>query len=196
MSDERQERMRELQDNNLIVRVEQVYQLWWRWADFHLYVVSPTMDIRTEPNIILPERIPETGTLEFVYSIHDYGYRLSTSKAEEMYDAGMSMCKLYYTIEKMIFLLVERLKDGGVDTETEVQVAFGGHELPQRKAFESIINLDYNVVITNFDPGAWGDRYLGIAKNLARDGYGYPEKSPRANVYRKARGTEPSKMIR
>ena len=96
-----------------------------------------------------------------------------------MYSAGMSMCKLYYTIEKIIFLLVERLKTGGVSTETEVQVAFSGHELAQRKAFEIIINLNHNVVVTNFDPGIWGERYLQTVKRLADKGYGYPLEAPR-----------------
>ena len=95
------------------------------------------------------------------------------------------MCKLYYTIEKMIFLLVERLKTGGVAAETEVQVAFGGHELAQRKGFESIINLSYNVVVTNFDPGVWGDHYLKMAKRLADKGYGYPSEAPR-DTYRQS----------
>ena len=25
------------------VNVEQIYQLWWHWADFSLYIVSPTI---------------------------------------------------------------------------------------------------------------------------------------------------------
>ena len=111
-----------------------------------------------------------------------------------MYSAGMSMCKLFYTIEKMIYLLIERLKTSGVDAETEVQVAFGGHEIAQRKAFESIINLTYNVVATNFDPGVWGERYLQTVKRLADKGYGYPSEAPRDN-FRKSHVTTP-KMLR
>jgi hypothetical protein len=79
-----------------------------------------------------------------VYTIQDHGYKLSTSKAEDMFSVGLSMCKLYYTIEKMIFLLMERIKTGGIDDQTEVRVSLGGHELAQRKAFESIINLQSN----------------------------------------------------
>ncbi len=161
--------------------LEKVYQLWGHWADFHLFIVSPTIDIISPPLIIPAEIIPDTDELEFVYTIHDHGYKLSTSKAEDMYSAGMSMCKMYYTIEKMIFLLIERLKSGGVSTETEVQIAFGGYELAQRKAFESIINLNYNVVVTNFDPGVWGERYLQTVKRLADKGYGYPSESPRTS---------------
>jgi hypothetical protein len=98
------------------------------------------------------------------------------------------MCKLYYTIEKMIFLLTERLKTGGISVETEVQIAFGGHELAQRKTFESVINLPYNVVVTNFDPGVWGEKYLQTVKRLADKGYGYPPEAPR-DSYRQTPST-------
>ncbi|KTD14614.1 virulence protein LvgA [Legionella gratiana] len=164
--------------NDPVAMVERVYQLWWRWADFQLYIVSPFIDIISPPAIIKPELIPDTDEYEFVYPIHDAGSKLSTSKSVDMLSAGMSMYKLYMTIEKMIYLLVERLKNEGITTETEVQVSFGGHLLAQRKAFESIINLAYNVVVTNFDPGEWGERYLQIVKQNA-DKYGYPPEAPR-----------------
>ncbi len=83
------------------------------------------------------------------------------------------------TIEKMIFLLVERLKSSGIGENTEVQVSFAGHELCQRKAFESIINLSYNIIVTNFDPGVWGEKYLETVKKMAEKGYGYPPEAPR-----------------
>ncbi|CEK11941.1 hypothetical protein [Legionella hackeliae] len=162
-----------------VMLVEQVYQLWWRWADFELFIITPTIHTIDPPLIIKPELIQGTEEHEFVYTIHDYGHRLITSKSSDMYTAGMSNCKLYLTIEKMIYLLVERLKSGGISHETEVQVAFNGHELAQRKAFESIINLSYNVVVTNFDPGTWGERYLQSVKRLADKGYGYPSETPR-----------------
>ncbi len=165
--------------NNPITLMERVYQIWWHWADFHLYVTSPHIDSILPPIIIKPEYIANTDELEFVYDIHDFGSRLSTSKSADMFEAGMSMCKLFYTIEKMISILVERLKSGGVTAEDEVQVAFGGHELSQRKAFESIINLSYNVVVTNFEPGQWGERYLQNVKRIADKGYGYPSEAPR-----------------
>ena len=171
--------------------IEKVYQLWWHWADFQLYIISPTIDAISPPLIIPPERLHNSDELEFVYTIHDHGYKLCTSKGENMYSAGMSMCRLYFTIEKMIFLLVERLKTGGTDFETEVQVAFGGHELAQRKGFESIINLNYNVVVTNFDPGPWGERYLQVVKRLADKGYGYPPAAPR-DTYRQAHAVMPT----
>ncbi|KTD66581.1 virulence protein LvgA [Legionella santicrucis] len=176
--------------NDPVVLVERVYQIWWRWADFQLYIVSPFIDIVSPPAIIKPELIPGTDEYEFVYPIHDSGSKLATSKSVEMYNAGMSMHKLYMTIEKMIYILVERLKKEGVATDTEVQVSFGGHLLPQRKAFESIINLAYNVVVTNFDPGEWGERYLQIVKQNA-DKYGYPPESPR-DTYKQPHKSSPS----
>lgn len=164
--------------NNPITLAERVYQIWWHWADFHLYISSPYIETISPPIIIPPQLIAGTNEYEFVYPIHDSGYKLSTSKGEDMFVAGKSMCKLFYTIEKMISLLIERLKSGGVSTETEVQIAFSGHELSQRKAFESVINLSYNVVVTNFDPGAWGERYLENVKRMA-ERYGYPPEAPR-----------------
>ena len=180
----------ELDASRPIALMENVYQLSWRWADFHIFIISPTIEPFVPQLVIQPDTIPGTNELEFVYPIHDSGNILSTSKGGEMYDAGLSMCKLYYTIEKMIFILVERLKEGGIETATEVKIAIDGHELAQRKGFESIINLNYNVVITNFDPGLWGERYLQIAKRLADKGYGYPPESPRDN-YRQSHASGP-----
>ena len=106
--------------DDAVTRIEMVYQLWWHWADFQLFIINPTIDVISPPLIIPPEHLPGSDELEFVYTIHDHGYKLSTSKAETMYSAGMSMCKLYYTIEKMIYILVERLKTGGVASDVEV----------------------------------------------------------------------------
>jgi hypothetical protein len=88
----------------------------------------------------------------------------------------------------MIYILIERLKNRGTTTDEEVEVAFDGHELPQRKCFDSIINLSYNVVVTNFDPGAWGEKYLASTKSLADLGFGYPPEAPR-DIYRKVHGS-------
>ena len=169
-------------DRDLLSQMTGIYQLWWNWAHFELSVRSPDIAIVSPPELILPE-IMSDGNLEFVYPILDCGYKLSTSKGPDMYSSGMSMCKLFYTIEKIIFILIERLKGGGIDTETEIQIEFDGHQLAQRKAFESVINLSYNVVVTNFDPGAWGERYLSTVKYLAEKGYGYPSGTPR-DIYR------------
>ena len=189
ITDEQRELLRDDEENDLIAQVEKVYQLWERWADFHLFIITPTVDVISPPLIIEPALIPGTHELEFVYPIHDHGFKLSASKGKDIFLAGLSMCKLYYTIEKMIFLLIERLKEGGIDKDTEVEVAFDGHELAQRKCFDSIINLSYNVVVTNFDPGTWGERYLAATKRLADLGYGYPPESPR-DIYRKPHGSQ------
>lgn len=167
----------------LIGNAEIAYRLNWRWASFELYVISPTISPILPPVIIPPAPLTEGDGVEFVYPIFDFGYKLATSKAEEMLSAGMSMCKLYYTIEKMVDLLIQRLKTSGTDTDTEVQVSFEGFIQAQRKAFESIINLSYNVVVTNFEPGEWGEMYLQTIKRLADKGFGYPPEAPR-DAYR------------
>lgn len=178
--------------NEPLVLVERVYQLWRAWADFELFIVSPTIDVIEPPLVLFPEwftdPVNKTEEQEFVYPIHDHGYKLVTSKGMDM--SGMSMCRLFYTIEKIIYLLIERLKSGGVTEDTEVQIAFGGHEIAQRKAFESVINLSWNVVVTNFDPGAWGDAYLQNIKRIADKGYGYPTESPRDH-FRTSHGSSP-----
>ena len=185
-----EERLSLWEEQDPVAMVENVYQLWWHWADFHIVIVSPTIESVSPPQLIKPEQVEETDEFEYVYPIVDYGYKLSTSKAEEMLSAGMSMCKLYYTIEKMVAILIERLRKSGASANTEVQVAFAGHELAQRKAFESIINLSYNVVVTNFDPGAWGQHYLEVVKRLADKGYGYPTEAPR-DSYRHTHSSAP-----
>lgn len=194
-SDELDDERQLMLTDDAVTIVEKIYQIWWHWAEFQLFIITPTIDVISPPLIIPPERLENSDELEFVYPIIDHGSKLCSSKTDEMYSAGMSMCKLYYTIEKMIFLLIERLKSGGISTETEVQVAFGGHELAQRKGFESIINLSYNVVVTNFDPGAWGERYLQTVKRLADKGYGYPSEAPR-DIYRHPRETTPATQKR
>lgn len=171
-------------DFDPVLLVEHVYQIWWHWADFHLYVLTPHIERVSPPIILEPESLPDSNELEFVYPIHDAGYRLSTSKSKDFLSAGMSMCRLFFTIEKMINILISRLESEGTTAQTEVQVAFGGHEIAQRKAFESIINLSYNVVVTNFDPGAWGERYLATVKRMAKE-YGYPPEAPR-DPYKRA----------
>ncbi|MDF1646459.1 MAG: virulence factor [Legionellaceae bacterium] len=170
-------------DFDLLTPIEIVAVLWWRLADFHLYITSPLFERFLTPKVLLPEQLPNSEQYEFVYPIVDFGDQLSTSKGEDGYAAGFSMCKLYFTIEKMIAILIERLKEGGTDEQAEVQIALGGHEYAQRKGFESIINLKYNVVVTNFDPGDWGEKYLENVKQLSEKGYGYPSEAPR-DTYR------------
>lgn len=180
------------QGDDPILLAQQVYTIWGKWGDFHLYISTPVIPPINPPLVIQPELISE-NEYEYVYPIVDSGYKLSTSKALEMYTAGNSMCKLYYTIEKMIAILIERLDSSGVDMETEVQIAFDGYLNSQRKAFESVINLPHNVVVTNFEPGDWGEQYLKTVKLLANKGYGYPPESPRTN-YKQSHQTQPPSM--
>jgi hypothetical protein len=177
-----------------ITRVDLVYQMWRSYADFHIYLIAPLLAPVSPPVQIHPETLASGDGVEFVYTITDFGYKLSTSKAEEMASSGMSMCRMYYTIEKMIAILLERLKtQGGITAETEVQIAFAGHELCQRKGFEVIINLPYNFVVTNFDPGPWGEVYLKRVKSLA-DKFGYPPEAPR-DIYRRNPGHAPNSKL-
>lgn len=181
--------------NDPVKLLERVYLMMWHWADFHLFITSPDIEPINPPLVVHPEPIPGTEDHEHVYVIYDHGNRLSTSKAEDMFAAGMSMCKLYYTIEKMIAMLIARLETGGIDKETEVQVAFMGQLFAQRKAFESIINLAYNVVVTNFEPDRWGDWYIESVKRIADKGYGYPSETPRS-TYKQSHGPGSSDLKR
>lgn len=169
---------------DLTIHLEHIYHLCWRYADFHLFVISPTL--RSCPaRLILPEASSANSkNLEFVYPIVDAGDRFSTSKATEMYTAGMSMCKLYFTIEKIFALLIQRLEEHEIDLDQEeIQIAFSGHELAQRKGFEVSINMIQNIIVKNYEPGAWGDRYLKIMQEFVNRGYGYPAQAPR-HTYR------------
>jgi len=170
---------------DLLDNIEMIYILLWGKSDFHLLVTTPILSPFATRQVLMPEQLEGSDDYEFVYPIADYGDKFSTSKGSELFSSGLSMLKLYCTIEKIIFILMERIKASGTKAETEIQVAFSGHELAQRKAFESIINLSYNVVISNFDPGRWGERYLQIVKRLADKGYGYPSAAPRQDVYRR-----------
>lgn len=168
-------------ENDPVVRAEMLYQLWWRCADFHLTIKEPVIEVITPGILIPPEPLVQSDGVECVYNILDSGNQLSTSKGEQMYSAGLSMYKLYNTIEKMMYLLKERLQSGGFDDGSEVQVTFDGFELAKRKAFEVIINFsqNLNVIVTNYDPGAWGEHFLRNVKFLADKGYGYPSEAPR-----------------
>lgn len=177
-------RVSELNLTDPIGRVEILYQLWRSYADFHIYLVKPALAPISPPLVIPPEPLSEGEGLEKVYTIYDFGFKLSTSKAEDMYSSGMSMYRMYNTIEKMIAILVDRvMSQDGITSETEVQISFVGHELCQRKGFEVTINLPHNFVVTNFDPGEWGNWYLKMVKSMG-ERFGYPSQSPR-DTYKK-----------
>ncbi len=158
--------------------LDYVYYLRMIWADFQLYIIEPVIDV-IEPTVIIAPKELENGEMESVFNIHDEGFRLGTSRGDEGLALGHSLLKYYNTIEKMVALLVDRMKTGGIAHETEVRVAFYGHELGQRKAFESILNLEHNVLVTNFDAGEWADRLMDTVLTLADRGFGLPPASPR-----------------
>jgi len=177
-----------------------LYYLWILWADFTVYINQPTFVKSAEPKFIMPTVDEKSGAVEPVYRIVDWGDRFTTSRGDDIGKGQRSTGKLFTTIEKMIGLMLDRIKGHddwlGVETEEEgdeeggttgtgtagpeARIAFAGHELCQRKAFESVINLKENVVVTNFDPGEWGQRHLKNIKVLAEMGYGLPPQSPRA----------------
>lgn len=158
-----------------------LYYLWMTWADFHLSVTWPMIE-PIHPPIVHEPKLHEDGSPELVYPIMDVGYRLSTSRAAEGLDHGYCLQKYYNTIDKMILLLLQRLKTGGHTPEEEVRVAFAGFELGQRKAFESILNLENeNIIVVNYDPGEWGERYMKNILTLVEHGYGLPKSSPRTD---------------
>ena len=156
-----------------------------RWAYLELRVLSPKLPVFDPTKMILPDLLIDNSGFEFVYPILDQGFALSTSKGEDFVATGMSMYKLYVTIEKMICILTERLRSEGIDDTTQVDIAFAGNEMAMRKAFESIIHLKSNLVIVNYDPGTWGDGYLQRVKNLIERGLGGPAEAPR-DFYRKS----------
>ena len=105
-----------------MILVQRIYQLWWNWADFHIYVISPYIESISPPIIIEPELISE-NEIEFVYPIQDRGDKLSTSKGKEMFYSGKSMCKLFFTIEKMVMPFVKKVMT--VRAEPEERPRYG-----------------------------------------------------------------------
>jgi hypothetical protein len=151
-----------------------LFYLWMTWADFHLTITWPVVK-RLEPPILhLPKEL-EDGQVENVFTIVDSGSMLSTSRGEDAFVASSGLSKYYNTIDKMIRLLLDKLKEGGVGTEDEVRVAFRGFDLGCRKAFEAILNLEENVLVVNYDPGRWGDLYMKNILEMVERGYGMPK---------------------
>lgn len=149
-------------------------------AYFELLVVSPQLPVFSPYQLISPKKLSD-DEYEFVYDIQDHGNRFLTARSLDMFSHG-SMCKLYFTIEKIIFLLMERLREseGGLEgTELNAEVNIEGYFTAKRKAFESIINLKENVVVNNFDPEIWGDFYLQWVNILSTKGWGAPPTAPR-----------------
>lgn len=155
-----------------------LFYLWMTWADFHLSITWPLFDRINPPILHLPKEF-EDGRVENVFTIVDSGSTLSTSRGSEVFDSSSGLSKYYETIDKMINILLDKLKQGGVGVEDEVRVAFRGFDLGCRKAFESILNLEENVLVVNYDPGAWGDLYMKNILEMVERGYGMPKSSQR-----------------
>jgi len=146
-----------------VVLIEYVYQLWRAWANFELIIVSPFIEPISPPLLIDPEVITD-NELEFVYPIQDCGNRLLHRKGRTC-TRQACLCAAVFTIEKMILFIDRTPKNGWYDEQTEVQIAFGGHELAQRKAFESVINLVQRRCY-QFRPRCMGERHLQNVKRL------------------------------
>lgn len=150
---------------------EDVEYIWGLWADFSVYLVYPRIHKQFPPKRILP------GKNEVVAPILDYGNELKTSRGEELIFGLRTFGKLMNTVEKMIEILVQRAAEqfsGGSGEEganQEIQVAFNGYEVLQRKAFRLCIESEHNVLVTNFDPGEWGERQLRCFNELVNKGY-------------------------
>jgi|GEM_PF-3784171 len=172
--------MQALYDKDTDLLPEYLYYLWTVWADFHLYIVLPYVPANHPPVLIKPEYDQKNRQYENVYPIVDHGYSFSTSRGEEMVTGASAMGKLYNTIKKMIVLMTERLKqhqgnEGEGESAFEPKVAIFGHELGKRKAFSLILNLEANVIVTNFEPGEWGERFMKNIREMVEQGYGYPK---------------------
>ncbi|KTD02359.1 virulence protein [Legionella geestiana] len=172
---------------------EDARQLEWRWASFALEVPQLALPPETPPVIVQPEQLT-ADAYEFVYPIRrsvseSGGMLLETSKGADMFHVGMSMCRLFMTIEKMFSHVIESLEAQNIAPDEEVQVILYGDERAKRKGFEVLINCSRNL-ISDFDPGAWGSLYLQLVKTHAAMGKGYPPESPR-DTFRQVYGATP-----
>ncbi len=150
-----------------------IYYIWAHWIDFHIYILTPLIQPALPPKMILPGIDQKTKQPEFVYPIFDYGNRLSASVGAELPKGTRATGKMLKTVKKMIQLLLLKVKEvtGEDPGETEIQLAFDGHELSQRMAFKDCIMRPEHLVITNFEPAEWGERQLRTMEELARKGY-------------------------
>jgi hypothetical protein len=149
------------------------------WGEFVMVMIYPALPAFEKPKLLLPEDLGD-GEFEFVYPIYDRGTSLATSKAQDVF-CNDGLCKVNFTIEKMIDIFYQRIKQQNIDEGRSLEMLFYGLPELQRKAFESLINLEFNVVVNNFEPGEWGDNYIDMVRKMEEQGYGYPSKSPRKN---------------
>lgn len=178
VKDEVDSAFEDLLNFNLIEDVgmlQDVYYLWILWADFHLFITKPFVTPRPV-KIVEPGKDPQSGLPEDVYPIYDYGDVFRTSRGQDI-AKGMRVTRKYLnTVDKIIRLASQRAKEvedetGVGEAEPERRVAFRGHEIGQRKGFISAINHDKQMVVVNFEPGEWGERYLSVLDELIKRGY-------------------------
>jgi hypothetical protein len=167
--------MDEMADMTLM---QNVYYIWLLWVDFHIFINQPYVPPQYPPKVILPGKDPKTGQSEYVYSIFDFGDHFSTSVGENLARGTRSTGQLLNTIYKIISLVITRVQSIDVDAGGEeggdgkaIRVAFDGHEIGQRMAFKQCVMNEKNILVTNFDPGDWGERQLRTMEVLAEKGY-------------------------
>lgn len=152
--------------------------LWMLYANCHIMLVSPYVESKVPAIFIPPAYDDKQKDYENVYTILDHGYAFSTSRGEDATAGSTAMGKLYNTIQKMVRLIFERVKDQSGDTgsaDTEIKIALFGHELGRRKAFALIMDQEnVNVNIVNFDPVAWGEQFINNLKYMIESGHGAP----------------------
>jgi hypothetical protein len=151
---------------------EDVDYLWGLWADFSVYLVSPQIHAQ------FPPKWHEPAQGAFEHPFLDYGNELKVSRGEDLALGLRTYGRLMNTIDTMMDLIIQRAHqamgttegEGGLG-EHEIQVAFNGFEILQRKAFRVCIESESNVLVTNFDPGEWGERQLRCFNELVEKGY-------------------------
>lgn len=161
---------------------EHLLYLWMLYADFEVMIVKPFIRETKPPKIIRPVYNSGKKEQENVYVILDHGYYFTTSRGKESIEGVTAMGKLYRTIQKMIDLMMKRIEelqasgegDTNFDMNEDIKVALFGYELCCRKAFALIMNFEINVEVVNFDPRAWGERFITNMKYMMSTGHGYP----------------------
>ena len=146
--------------------MQNIYYIWLLWIDFHLYINSPYVPPTYPPKVIKSGELSENEN-EQVYTIYDYGDHFSTSVGDSLAKGTRATGKMLNTVIKMMRLMIERVKEvdqevgqGEAGDEMAIRVAFDGHEIAQRMAFKQCVMHDMNILVTNFDPGEWGERQL------------------------------------
>lgn len=154
-----------------VARFEDFYYIWSKWADFHLELLEPEAQRMSPAKRILPAVDKKTQAPEHVYPILDWGDRLSASVGEDLAKGSRAMGKLLNTVEKMVLIALERLREEDDGTgELEIEFGFAGHEIAQRKAFQVCLDTGENINV-DFDPGPWGERRLRALSYLVKEGY-------------------------